>query len=879
MSTNRRNPQRQHKAAGGTKNKRKRNRGTAPPVAAALAVADGPATVGHQDHAVRFVETDGDQQARTEADDVLASAEAGAAALIAQAHRLRAQAARQATHHRITASRLADQTKAAAERQAHRALARAEKKAAGLITTAQDRSTQILRDARADADRLLASATTDAAQARTDGERKHAEATSAAEKLLATAAEQAERVHNDARTAAEKTRAEATATADQLREESSTAAEAITQRAQHAAETLTKDAQRALSDARDEAERLRQEAEAQADRVRRGAETEATRTRQAGVNEAEKARADAKTLRDDAERDRATATADAQHLRERAGRELQEAQRASQQILDDARRTADRLRAGAKHTLEQDGQAAKDLLARAQEEADSIRNRAQQDADRLREQARATAEAADKLAAAAHAAGAEAQQQIEQATLLQAQADHAMAEATSRTARRARRREERQESRLRRRRARCQARTQQREALGLTGVPHLSRAEWLLLTTGVLGAAGVSILGLLSSFTSLANRAWSWGWDWPWLLPVGIDMAIPSFTILGLLLIRTNMRLKWVLWVPRALTGATVYLNWQAAHTLPGQIGHACLTLLWVVFSEIGGHVYATRIGAVTGSRMDAIRRSRWILAPVSTVIIRRFMILWEETSYEKALERWREMILARAEMREKWGRWWRWEAPLRERTLLKMGELTPGSISTTLPGTSTEPAPESADTEPAGKALTAEESALDAPLPDAHPHVEDAHEHERDGAADERAQQENERSNPGERAHLNGAPEDDRDDAADAHPDAHDGEDGEHPVGGERARWFGRGVRRKDQEALIERRHARVRELFTELERRPEWKEIRDALTKADLSLKPVSRPTAQRLREEVERDNPALAERYPARRSRSHVPEPTGS
>jgi hypothetical protein len=62
----------------------------------------------------------------------------------------------------------------------------------------------------------------------------------------------------------------------------------------------------------------------------------------------------------------------------------------------------------------------------------------------------------------------------------------------------------------------------------------------------------------------------------------------------------------------------------------------------------------------------------------------------------------------------------------------------------------------------------------------------------------------------------------------------------------------------RSETEALTERRHARIRLLYTELGRRPEWTEIRDALTDAGLSDKPVSRPTAQRLRAQVEEATP---------------------
>lgn len=59
----------------------------------------------------------------------------------------------------------------------------------------------------------------------------------------------------------------------------------------------------------------------------------------------------------------------------------------------------------------------------------------------------------------------------------------------------------------------------------------------------------------------------------------------------------------------------------------------------------------------------------------------------------------------------------------------------------------------------------------------------------------------------------------------------------------------------------LTDRRRERVRALYDELGKRPEWTDIRDALTAAKLSDKPVSRPTAQRIRDAVESKEPALA------------------
>ncbi|MET9185227.1 DUF2637 domain-containing protein [Streptomyces tendae] len=211
---------------------------------------------------------------------------------------------------------------------------------------------------------------------------------------------------------------------------------------------------------------------------------------------------------------------------------------------------------------------------------------------------------------------------------------------------------------------------------------------------GAATAAGVGALGLISSFDAVSAAAARWGFGEPWMLPVGIDVAIPVFTLANLLLIRMDMALAWVRFVPWVLTLITCGLNVAAGHSLWAKVAHGTMPLLWVVFSEIGAHIYAVRIGAATGRRMEKVRFSRWLLAPLSTFALWRRMTLWEVTSYADALARERERLLARADLRERYGRAWRRRTPRRERVLLRLGELNPADA---VPDTAAEPAPEPA--------------------------------------------------------------------------------------------------------------------------------------------------------------------------------------
>ncbi|MGW4933495.1 DUF2637 domain-containing protein [Streptomyces sp. NPDC004166] len=240
------------------------------------------------------------------------------------------------------------------------------------------------------------------------------------------------------------------------------------------------------------------------------------------------------------------------------------------------------------------------------------------------------------------------------------------------------------------------------------GVPPLTRPEMGLAGVGALAAAAVGALGLISSFDAVSAAAASWGFHSPWMLPVGIDVAIPVFTVANLLLIRMDMALAWVRFVPWVLSLITCGLNIAAGHSLSAKVAHGTMPLLWVVFSEIGAHIYAVRIGAATGRRMEKIRFSRWVLAFPSTFALWRRMTLWEITSYSEALAREKERQLARADLREQYGRKWRSKTPRRERVMLRMGDLAPATEETTPAPASVEPPAPTADPKPRPRRQTA---------------------------------------------------------------------------------------------------------------------------------------------------------------------------
>ncbi len=635
-----------------------------------------------------------------------------------------------------------------------------------VVADAADRAADLRDQAAIDAVRILA-----------DGEARAAE-------LLDVARCEAATITEAATTEQARVLADAAADADRVRTDAATTAAA--------------DADQVLADAQKGAEQLLAEADRQAQEVVTTAAAQAdavqAKAAQVLVDAEEKRTEQLAAAERTAAQTRSRAATDADQI-------LQRARSNADRMRESADDQAAQVRAGAERAAAGLRQDADRALAEARTAAEDLRDATDKDVARLRTQAEADQAAAREAAA--------------QATADQAAAAHALAEAervleaaTQRTVQRARRRRIRAESRAARRKAREEARP-------AGGVPVLSGQELVMVAAIVLAAATVSTLGLLSSYTALETKALEWGWHWPWLLPIGIDVAIPAFTGANLVLIRMGMELRWIRWVPRALTAVTVYLNWNASDSLEGRIGHAALTLLWVIFSEIASHVYATRIGAVTGKkRMEAVRRSRWILAPIPTARLRRRMILWEITSYEEALTRLQEQTYLRAQLKEKYGRKWRKKAPLEQRMTLKLGS-APAALADTL-------APEGAH--------TVERIEESADAHDAHPGPS--------ALGPESAESERERLALGEGAR-----------------------DGERDAEGGDAHRADSSRTRSERDALTERRHDRIRRLYTELGRRPKWTDIRDALTEARLSDTPVSRPTAQRLREQVEESAPASA------------------
>ncbi|MFJ2745296.1 DUF2637 domain-containing protein [Streptomyces sp. NPDC087440] len=201
---------------------------------------------------------------------------------------------------------------------------------------------------------------------------------------------------------------------------------------------------------------------------------------------------------------------------------------------------------------------------------------------------------------------------------------------------------------------------------GTSEVPPLSGWERFGATLVALGGAAVGALGFYASFDAVSDAAASWGFSDPWVVPTAIDSAIPVFTGAYLFLIRMGMPLAWARFVPWALSLISCALNVAAGDTLWSKVAHGAMSLLWVGVSEIAAHIYASRIGAVTGRRrMEKVRWSRWLLDPLSTFLLWRRMKVWELTSYDDVLNLEQDRVVYKAQLQTKFGRNWKRKAPV----------------------------------------------------------------------------------------------------------------------------------------------------------------------------------------------------------------------
>ncbi|MFC4053414.1 DUF2637 domain-containing protein [Actinomadura syzygii] len=193
----------------------------------------------------------------------------------------------------------------------------------------------------------------------------------------------------------------------------------------------------------------------------------------------------------------------------------------------------------------------------------------------------------------------------------------------------------------------------------------LTRAQRVLAGAGGLFFAGLAGLGGYGSFASVQDVAEPWFGGQAWIVPAGVDLGILALVSVALLLEWLAMPMPALRWMAFAFTAATVWLNVSAAHgDATGMVMHAAMPVLFVTFIEAVRHAIRRRAGIAAGLVREGVPVARWLLAPFSTFRLWRRMVLWQITSYPRALDAEQRRRHALALLGDHYGRKWKSKAP-----------------------------------------------------------------------------------------------------------------------------------------------------------------------------------------------------------------------
>ncbi|URM97403.1 DUF2637 domain-containing protein [Actinomadura madurae] len=209
----------------------------------------------------------------------------------------------------------------------------------------------------------------------------------------------------------------------------------------------------------------------------------------------------------------------------------------------------------------------------------------------------------------------------------------------------------------------------------------IGAVKWVAAAVAPL-IVGLAVLGGLGSFTTIRQMAEPHFGGLAWIVPVGMDVGILILLAWDLLMEYLDLPwpvLRWVAWLYIA---GTVLVNVAAAHgDIAGSVMKAAMPVLFITVVEGVRHLIRRWVGLTSNRRVERVPTARWALAPISSLLLWRRMILWHITEYRHGLELEYRHLMAVSELQEDYGRWsWRWRAPLSSRLALNR---LPGELST----------------------------------------------------------------------------------------------------------------------------------------------------------------------------------------------------
>lgn len=197
--------------------------------------------------------------------------------------------------------------------------------------------------------------------------------------------------------------------------------------------------------------------------------------------------------------------------------------------------------------------------------------------------------------------------------------------------------------------------------------PALTTLQRRLVGVVAGGAALIASIGFAGSYAAVRELALRKGFgSFALAFPIGLDAGIVVLLALDLLLSWLRMPFPLLRHTAWLLTAATIAFNGAAAWPDPlGVSMHAVIPVLFVVVVE-AARAAVGRLAEITADRhIESVRLSRWLLDPLHTFVMWRRMKLWEMRSYDDVIRFEQDRLVYRAQLRAKYGRRWRWRAPV----------------------------------------------------------------------------------------------------------------------------------------------------------------------------------------------------------------------
>jgi Protein of unknown function (DUF2637) len=209
-------------------------------------------------------------------------------------------------------------------------------------------------------------------------------------------------------------------------------------------------------------------------------------------------------------------------------------------------------------------------------------------------------------------------------------------------------------------------------------------AKLILLWFGI-AVAVIGAIALALSFVSVQDAARPYFGDAAWALPVLADTTIGVLTFMSIALELNRLRSALARYGARALVALTIYANVAPQHSLYGKILHGAPPAVWVLVVAIAENAIRRLMGLSDDRRIEALRKSLWLLRPFATWRIWRAMRIHQITSYAAALDRDAARAAVVGRLRLHHGRMWRAKAPLGERIALRLQGRDPAGVAAVL--------------------------------------------------------------------------------------------------------------------------------------------------------------------------------------------------